>query len=88
MRSGSLAGIVSVMKDSCAGENRLYYLVCEKQRLVFSKDAVMFYCMSILFVAFSCSGQFEDCQKCDISGSHSGGTEDSGLLGCYAVPIG
>jgi hypothetical protein len=70
------------MKDSCAGENCPYYLVCEAQRLVFSKDTVVFYCMSNLFVAFSCSGQSEDCKKCDISGSHSGDAEDSTLLGC------
>jgi len=47
-----MAGTVSVMKDVCAGENCRYYLVCETQNLVFSKDTVMFYCMSNLFVAF------------------------------------
>jgi len=83
-----MAGIFSVMKDGCACENCLYYLFYETQRLVFSKDTVMFYCVSYLFVAFSCSGQFEDCQKCGISGFHSGDAEDSYLLGCYAVPIG
>ena len=83
-----MAGIVSVMKDSCAGEDCLYYLVSETQRLVYSKDTVILYCMSYLFVAFLCSGQFEDCQKCDVSVTHSGDAEDSYLLGCYSVPIG
>jgi hypothetical protein len=49
-----MAGIFSVMKDSsCAGENCLYYLVCETQKLVFSKDTIMFHCINNLFVAFS-----------------------------------
>jgi hypothetical protein len=38
-----MAGIVSVMKDICADGNCLYYLACETQKLVFSKETVMFF---------------------------------------------
>jgi len=49
-----MAGVGSVMVDICAVENCPYYLVYGTQTLVFSKDTFMFYCISNVFLAFSC----------------------------------